>query len=108
MAGIVGWDHGSLAHALDQGPALQGLLVVVVTAVAVEPVEHGDVALGPVDAVVPLGDRGVAALGRARGTGLTAPRSINLCGCATAESVRLSVSRNPPHRWLSAHRSRKA
>src|SRR5437588_6765344 len=53
MARITGWHEGPLAPAaLDQGPAVVGLEVVVVTAVAVESVEGGAVRLGPVLTVV--------------------------------------------------------
>src|SRR5438309_4555516 len=67
VAGVVGADHGALAAAFHQGPALVALLVVVVTAVAVEPVEEREVGLGPLVAVVPLPHRSPTALDRAGG-----------------------------------------
>src|SRR5947209_13630849 len=54
MSRVVGRHEGPFAPALDQGPALQGLEVVVVAAEMVQELEQGDVALGPVDAVVDL------------------------------------------------------
>src|SRR2546426_12431618 len=62
MPRVVGGDEVALAPALDEGPALQGLEVVVVAAEMVQELEQGDVALGPVDAVVDLqvGEGGTA------------------------------------------------
>src|SRR5207248_3079119 len=59
---VVGRHEGPLAHTLDQAPALVGLQVVVVTAVAVEAVEGRAVGPGPVLAVVPLAGGGTATL----------------------------------------------
>src|SRR3954463_8450493 len=67
MGRIVGRHEGPLAHTLDQAPALVGLQVVVVTAVAVEAVEGRAVGPGPVLAVVPLAGGGTATLDGTRG-----------------------------------------
>src|SRR5690348_6761222 len=67
MAGVVGWDHGPFAVAVDEGPAVVGLEPVVVGAGPVEPVEHRQMGGRPVLAVVVLqicGPR--AAFGRTR------------------------------------------
>ena len=48
VAGVVGRDEGPFAVALDQGPAVQALAVVMVGTQAVEQVEHGQAGGGPV------------------------------------------------------------
>lgn len=52
--GALGRHAGPFAFALHQGPAPVGLLVVVKFAQPVQQLEHGDVASGPVGAVVGL------------------------------------------------------
>jgi hypothetical protein len=54
VPGVGRRNEGSLADAVDERPAVPGLFGVVVAAEGVEPVEEGDVRLGPVVAVVEL------------------------------------------------------
>ena len=71
VAGVIGGHERPLAPPVDQGPALVGLAVVVELAQPVEQVQHGDVGLGPVDAVVGLqvgGPRPTPLSGARRGT----------------------------------------
>src|SRR5437660_1626164 len=47
-----GGTNGALAPAFDERPAVSGLATVMVAAEEIEQVEHGELAPGPVDAVV--------------------------------------------------------
>src|SRR5437762_473993 len=61
VVGVVGWDHGAFTFAFHQRPAVVGLLVVVMVAVAVDAVGGRGVGVGPVVAVVVLQAGGAVA-----------------------------------------------
>jgi hypothetical protein len=49
---VVRGDQGPFATTVDQHPTIEGLEVVMVGAQPVEQIEHGQVAVGPVDPVI--------------------------------------------------------
>ena len=61
MAGVVAWDHGAFAGAVDEEPAVVGLEVVVVRAERIELVDACASGFGPAFAVVVLESLGASA-----------------------------------------------